>query len=504
MKKPLLYSIVMSLLALGALQAQVPGYVPNTNLISWWGFNGNANDAMANNNLTNNGAVLTADRNSVANSAYQFDGINQHLLASSPSFTFGQSDNFTVSYWMQRATTAYSVAIMHGSGTNGNFIWNFQTGSTGNFQFGTNKQGSAWTWATNTYSPLIWEHFVGTYANGTMTLYKNGVQVTTATNSNTAVNQATLPLYVGRGIGGGATHFEGKLDDIGIWDRLLTPAEITALYLGCGTISAQPIDTTTSVAANASFGVSTSLAGSTYQWQIKNGSTFQDLNNGGQYSGVNTNTLTVSNIVLSNNGERFRCFITNGPGCSDTSNSAALIICNSITQQPVNVIAAAGSSTQFSVSYSDPTANYQWEIDAGSGFGSIANGGNYSGATTSTLTVSGLSITNTGEKFRCVIDTGACMQTSDEAELTVASVGLGEENYQGLVSLYPNPAKDILNIKVDPAYINSDYRILDLAGKQVAQGVLDMEETSFALGSYPAGYYILWIGEMKRSFIVQD
>jgi hypothetical protein len=96
-----------------SLFAQVPTIVPTASLEAWWSFDGNANDLSANaNNFTNNGSTsLTADRNGIANSAYNFNGINQYLLVNSPSFSFAQTDSFSVSFWTQKTSNQYGIAV---------------------------------------------------------------------------------------------------------------------------------------------------------------------------------------------------------------------------------------------------------------------------------------------------------------------------------------------------------------------------------------------------------
>jgi hypothetical protein len=74
-----------------------------------------------------------------------------------------------------------------------------------------------------------------------MTLYKNNVQVATGTYTHTNVTSANLPLYIGRGVGG--DYYNGKMDDIGIWNRALTTCEINDLYNSSNsltTVSAGP------------------------------------------------------------------------------------------------------------------------------------------------------------------------------------------------------------------------------------------------------------------------
>ena len=67
----------------------------------------------------------------------------------------------------------------------------------------------------------------------------------------------------------------------------------------------------------------------TYQWQTDLGVGFQNLNSVGQYSGTTNDTLTVSNVTLSNNNQPFRCIINSG-SCSDTSSVAILTVNNNV------------------------------------------------------------------------------------------------------------------------------------------------------------------------------
>ena len=268
------YILPIFLVISQVLFAQIPSYVPVAGLQCYYPFNGNGNDAsVLNNHLTNNGAVLTTDRFGNADAAYNFNGSTQYLIRNTPSFTFNPSSTFTVSLWHNRNTSSVvGIPIMHASNAAGNFIWIFQTGAT-NMQFGTNKQQSAWIWAQSTSTTNAWTHIVLVYNAGAMTLYKDNVAVATATFNHTGVTSATLPLYVGRGIGG--SYFNGKIDDIGIWNRCLSACEVNDLYTAANTL------TTVNAGPNlyACNGGSVTLTGtgaSTYLWSpnVNNGSTF--------------------------------------------------------------------------------------------------------------------------------------------------------------------------------------------------------------------------------------
>ncbi|MFM7006896.1 MAG: LamG-like jellyroll fold domain-containing protein [Flavobacteriales bacterium] len=268
------FSVVLFLISCLTALAQIPSYVPVAGLQSYYPFNGNGNDESSlNNHLTNYGAVLTTDRFGAANAAYSFNGSTQYLLRNTPSYTFNPSSTFTVSLWHNRNTSSVvGIPIMHATTAAGNFIWIFQTGAT-NMQFGTNKQQAAWIWAQSTSTTNVWTHIVLVYNAGAMTLYKDNVAVATATFNHTGTSSATLPLYVGRGVSG--NYFNGKIDDIGIWNRCLSACEINDLYTASNsltTVSAGP----DLYACNGGSVTLTGAGAQSYTWSpnVANGSTF--------------------------------------------------------------------------------------------------------------------------------------------------------------------------------------------------------------------------------------
>jgi autotransporter-associated beta strand protein len=89
-------------------------------------------------------------------------------------------------------------------------------------------------------------------------------------------------------------------------------------------IAAPPTNVTASVGATAQFIVSTSGSGQTYQWR-KNGVV---LTNSGSLSGVNSNTLTISPVALSDLAlsPGYDCLVGTPGGCSVLSAAAKLYI----------------------------------------------------------------------------------------------------------------------------------------------------------------------------------
>jgi hypothetical protein len=194
----------------------------------------------------------------------------------------------------------------------------------------------------NIVDTSLWNNFTIVYdgtqlSNERVSVYKNGyfVQFVIVPNISSTLGTEATRTYIGAACGPNGTQnawafFNGKIDDLGVWNRALTPQEITDLYNGCQlAVNTQPSSQQININNNAQFVVGSSDPNATYQWQTDLGVGFQNLNSVGLYSGTTTNTLTVSNVTLSNNNQQFRCIISSG-SCSDTSNVAVLTVNNNV------------------------------------------------------------------------------------------------------------------------------------------------------------------------------
>ena len=93
------------------------------------------------------------------------------------------------------------------------------------------------------------------------------------------------------------------------------------------TISSQPMNVTTCPGCSTSISVSTSNV-NVFQWQLFNGSTWEDITDSGIYSGSTTNTLNIINATSSDNGNEYRVLVSNSAyTCiTETSTTSTLTI----------------------------------------------------------------------------------------------------------------------------------------------------------------------------------
>jgi hypothetical protein len=257
------------------------------------------------------------------------------------------------------------------------------------------------------------------------------------------------------------------------------------------------------ISNTAQFTIASSDSSSTYQWQSDLGIGFQNINSVGQYSGTTNDTLSVSNVTMGNNNQPFRCIIRSG-SCYDTSDIAILSVCGAVTTPPANQNVVINNTAQFTTASSDLLATYQWQSDLGVGFRNLNSVGQYSGTSKDTLRVANVTMGNNNQPFRCIVSSGACSDTSSAAVLTVINAnGINETATNNLFTVYPNPAKSQINVKVDATLIGASYAIYDNIGKVTLSGKINAENTVIELGSLSGGIYLFSIGDnLKQMFTV--
>jgi len=177
-------------------------------------------------------------------------------------------------------------------------------------------------------------------------------------------------------------------------------------------ITSSPAAATVAAGQTAIFTVTASgTAPLAYYW-MKGGT---PLANGGNVSGANSATLTLTSVLATNAGN-YSVTVSNSVGTA-TSAAAALtvIIPPAITSQPAGLSVTNGGSAPFAVTASGGTPlTYRW-LKGGIG---LTNGIKYSGANSSLLTVAALTAADAGN-YSVIITNLAGSVTSTNAALTV-------------------------------------------------------------------------------------
>jgi uncharacterized protein YjdB len=182
----------------------------------YYGFDeisGDARDAGGLNNGTVSEAVNRGSAG-IIKGAYLFDSNADYVsLASAVTQKTG-----SYSFWIKISSLLDDLIIM-GSDIHSSRIF---IGSNNNLKLETDKNGEEFAFYTD-YTTGTWYHVVLTRDENTVKLYRNG----------SYLGSSTIPLSTGLSvsqIGFYGRSFSGTIDELGIWNRVLTAGEVASLY----------------------------------------------------------------------------------------------------------------------------------------------------------------------------------------------------------------------------------------------------------------------------------
>lgn len=293
------------LFSLNPLTAQVPLYVPTNGLIGAWTFSGSAADVSGTgNNGTVFGATLIPDRCGNINSAYDFDGVNDYIqmLTAGPTGSVSR----TIAFWMKTSNNTIFVPLSSMDWGSANavgdcyeVVWNYCAAGVGlDLSNQANIKGSncmlnnAWH-----HIALVYDATVSTVYNN-VSIYVDGFLQTTVCNvsglTQTINTGLTYAITVGAGgcSGPKVRFWIGGLDDIYLYNRALSLAEVQQLIVTCP----PAINGSTLVCPNAVLVYSISpITNATYTWTLPGGwSGSSSSNSISATSGVNPGVITLS------------------------------------------------------------------------------------------------------------------------------------------------------------------------------------------------------------------
>ncbi|MEZ5902400.1 MAG: LamG-like jellyroll fold domain-containing protein [Alphaproteobacteria bacterium] len=216
---------------------------PTGNLVGWWKLDETSGTTAAdssgngNNGTMQNGQDATNDSAAgIINNALDFDGVNDGVFIGSPAAVDEVfNDGGTIAAWVYYDSFPVSGhRIMDKAGS---FGWHLAAGG-GTIGFGRRFTGVDGDWSSS--SAVInlgtWHHVALTYNDNATTndpiMYVDGVSVG-VTEVNTPTGSANVDTSDNLIIGnrtGYARPFDGRIDDVRLYKRILSAAEIQELY----------------------------------------------------------------------------------------------------------------------------------------------------------------------------------------------------------------------------------------------------------------------------------
>ncbi len=252
-KTILLFTLAILTITVTIKAQNIPNYLPINGLVGWWPFNGNANDESGNgNDGVVNGASLTTDRFGILNKAYNFDGLTNYIQA--PSTGQFTTNSITINGWMKIQNIISSGIQFIVCGNQSSASWSLVYNNLG---FGDIINQNCSNPSENNFgqtpSADQWINITYVITPSSISFYKNGNLINAQNNLAFTASCGNNNLYFGLDIIGLQEYYSGSLDDIAIWNRALTPQEITALYTASSSNNNESSNTTANVPGAISY-----------------------------------------------------------------------------------------------------------------------------------------------------------------------------------------------------------------------------------------------------------
>lgn len=218
-----------------------------------------------------------------------------------------------------------------------------------------------------------------------------------------------IPVTSPRAVAVGDINFDGRGDLIFVRTNFLTVME-NLLPMASISFTAQPSSATRCEGTNLNISVAaTGDVNLQYRWQWYDGSEFIDLSNDATYSGVNSGTLTLSNVGTSLNGAMFRSLIR-GDFTTDVISDTSIVTILAAPPPP-SITGASGCTGDSLVLEAAGTINGQFRwYDALTGGTQIA--GEFNDSYTTPI------LTTTTSYFVAISD-GSCESSRMEVIATI-------------------------------------------------------------------------------------
>jgi MSHA biogenesis protein MshQ len=200
---------------------------------AYWKLDESSGDAV--DSVTSLNAVNTSVTYASAkiNNGATYSGSAYHTISDNSAIK--PSSTFSLQMWLNITSTATSYQMFMAKGENAGDTRSYelrQFGTTSQIELQARTGGGSYMQArtTTAIGTGAWTHVVYTRSGTTQKIYINGTSDTLASNvtQSGTVDYSTDALWFGQRNGG--LRYNGKADEIGIWNVELTSAEVTELY----------------------------------------------------------------------------------------------------------------------------------------------------------------------------------------------------------------------------------------------------------------------------------
>lgn len=206
-------------------------------LISYWKLDetsGTRYDSVRSsaNNLTDNNTV-TQGTGKIGKAASFAAASSEYLSAATNIGSFDVGTAFSVAAWINPTLDSADHAIVANTWSNAG--WMVRVTSGNKIRFILVETGVNYNGYDSSVLSAGWHYVVATYdgAGGAVKVYVDGVldNATQISNGTVTTFSTSNPITIGQtNEAGNEKYYDGLIDEVGIWSRVLTGTEITQLY----------------------------------------------------------------------------------------------------------------------------------------------------------------------------------------------------------------------------------------------------------------------------------
>jgi type II secretory pathway pseudopilin PulG len=215
--------------------------INDAGLVAYWNFDegtgtaANDRSGNGNNGTLTNGPAWAAGGDCKAGGCLSFDGSDDYVEVGNPA-SLAITGPLTITAWarvMQGGGT-YKLIVSRGKWDNGGYTMGWHAGSNPGTAYGFARKNDnttyAWANSSSVLSLGTWNFIAYVYDGDTVKIYANGGSTTYPSGNTPSIYNAAKNVNLGRESGTSSYAFNGYMDDVRIYNRALSMAEISSLY----------------------------------------------------------------------------------------------------------------------------------------------------------------------------------------------------------------------------------------------------------------------------------
>ena len=208
----------------------------------------------------------------------------------------------------------------------------------------------------------------------------------------------------------------------------------------------------------------------------------------GTYYAIKNNRSEFARIALDSYGNIYMAGSSDSSGASTDMLAKFCVGLDDINYAVIDRTATVGSISSFTANFTVLGKSFQWQADTGTGFFNLVNGATYKDVNTHILKIDTVSFALDSTKYRCIINSGACVDTTDFGVLYVIPNSVNDIT-QSPAYIYPNPTDGRIHISSKTAVTHVE--LTNMVGKKLYTATPNSKQLDVDISHLPSGVYLL-------------